>query len=322
MKKRKFGNGGSVDDETYKSKEYQEDKAAGLKASEGEKVSLWQRLKAGNIDDPTSEAYKRFGAGRGKAEREKKAADRDFDAEEARNATMRKVSGAAAAPAVAESKGVTSAPVADTRAPAGKALSFVGEREKPASTSSDAAPTPVAKRESYDLREQTARAMANAGVKPTAKAAATPAKAAATPAKAAATPAKAEAKKVAPEKPAAADVKKADVKKAEEAKAPKTLKKSAPTPATMKKIEEQNKRLRDKSAAARKKPDMYKPTRDLIEDAPEVIRSVRKSAAGDASKVTPRVKLGKEIQLKQYKSGGSVRGAGMAQRGVKKCRMV
>jgi hypothetical protein len=54
MKKRKFQDGGDVDD-----------KLRGLKASEGEKVGFLKRLRMGNIDDPTSEAYKQFGAGRG-----------------------------------------------------------------------------------------------------------------------------------------------------------------------------------------------------------------------------------------------------------------
>ena len=60
---------GSVSDEVYASKSYQDDKAAGIKASEDEKISFWERLKAGNIDDPSSEAYRRFGAGRGADER-------------------------------------------------------------------------------------------------------------------------------------------------------------------------------------------------------------------------------------------------------------
>jgi hypothetical protein len=45
------------------------DKDAGLKSSKDEDVGFFQRLRMGNIDDPSSEAYKRFGAGRGKAER-------------------------------------------------------------------------------------------------------------------------------------------------------------------------------------------------------------------------------------------------------------
>ena len=45
------------------------DKEAGLKSSKDEDVGFFQRLRMGNIDDPSSEAYKRFGAGRGKAER-------------------------------------------------------------------------------------------------------------------------------------------------------------------------------------------------------------------------------------------------------------
>lgn len=47
----------------------EEDKRAGLKASEKEDVGFFKRLAMGNIDDPSSEAYKRFGAGRGKSER-------------------------------------------------------------------------------------------------------------------------------------------------------------------------------------------------------------------------------------------------------------
>jgi hypothetical protein len=55
-----------------KAKRYQEggeaeEKRRGLKASEGEKVGFLERLRMGNIDDPTSEAYKRLGAGRGRA---------------------------------------------------------------------------------------------------------------------------------------------------------------------------------------------------------------------------------------------------------------
>lgn len=45
------------------------DKDVGLKSSKDEDVGFFQRLRMGNIDDPSSEAYKRFGAGRGKAER-------------------------------------------------------------------------------------------------------------------------------------------------------------------------------------------------------------------------------------------------------------
>ena len=50
-----------------------EDKEAGLKASKGEDVGFFERLRMGNIDDPKSEAYKRFGAGRGASERGKNA---------------------------------------------------------------------------------------------------------------------------------------------------------------------------------------------------------------------------------------------------------
>lgn len=51
-----------------------EDKKRGLAASKKEKVGFFERLRMGNIDDPKSEAYKRFGAGRGKAEAAKEKA--------------------------------------------------------------------------------------------------------------------------------------------------------------------------------------------------------------------------------------------------------
>ena len=49
------------------------DKDRGLEASKDEKVGFFERLRAGNIDDPSSEAYRRFGAGRGRAESSKAA---------------------------------------------------------------------------------------------------------------------------------------------------------------------------------------------------------------------------------------------------------
>jgi hypothetical protein len=54
-----------------KVKRYQEGgeaelKARGLESSKGDKVSFLERLRMGNIDDPSSEAYRRFGAGRAK----------------------------------------------------------------------------------------------------------------------------------------------------------------------------------------------------------------------------------------------------------------
>jgi hypothetical protein len=59
MSKRRFEGGGEV-----------EDKAAGLEASNKEKpMGFFERLRMGNIDDSSSEAYKRLGAGRGAAER-------------------------------------------------------------------------------------------------------------------------------------------------------------------------------------------------------------------------------------------------------------
>ena len=54
-----------------KVKRYQEGgeaelKARGLESSKGDKVGFFERLRMGNIDDPSSEAYRRFGAGRAK----------------------------------------------------------------------------------------------------------------------------------------------------------------------------------------------------------------------------------------------------------------
>lgn len=62
-----------------KTKRYQaggetEDKRRGLAASKGENVGFFERLRMGSIDDPKSEAYKRFGAGRGQAETAKEKA--------------------------------------------------------------------------------------------------------------------------------------------------------------------------------------------------------------------------------------------------------
>jgi hypothetical protein len=58
---------------TKKIKRFQEggmsDKDRGLEASKDEKVGFFERLRMGNIDDEGSEAYRRFGAGRGKASR-------------------------------------------------------------------------------------------------------------------------------------------------------------------------------------------------------------------------------------------------------------
>ena len=42
-------------------------KEAGLKASKGENVGFFERVRMGNIDKPGTEAYNRFGAGRGRA---------------------------------------------------------------------------------------------------------------------------------------------------------------------------------------------------------------------------------------------------------------
>lgn len=67
-KPRRFEGGGEILPKEVDSQEAA-DKAAGLKASKDEDVGFFGRLRMGNIDDPSSEAYKRFGAGRGRAER-------------------------------------------------------------------------------------------------------------------------------------------------------------------------------------------------------------------------------------------------------------
>lgn len=58
---------------TKKTKRFQEggisDKERGLEASKDDKVGFFERLRMGNIDQEGSEAYNRFGAGRGKMER-------------------------------------------------------------------------------------------------------------------------------------------------------------------------------------------------------------------------------------------------------------
>jgi hypothetical protein len=63
IKKRRYAGGGEVDD-----------KEAGLAASNKEEpVGFFKRLMMGNIDQPGSEAYEKFGAGRGKSVRESAA---------------------------------------------------------------------------------------------------------------------------------------------------------------------------------------------------------------------------------------------------------
>ena len=78
MSKRRFATGDFVEGEaqnmprsrTAEDDQEAADKAAGLAASNKEKsTGFFERLRMGNIDDPSSEAYKRLGAGRGRAER-------------------------------------------------------------------------------------------------------------------------------------------------------------------------------------------------------------------------------------------------------------
>jgi hypothetical protein len=97
MSKRRFDEGGFISSESQEmprartAKDDQEaaDKAAGLEASNKEKsTGFFERLRMGNIDDPNSEAYKRFGAGRGRAERVP-VEDKSFTSAEAPAITSR-----------------------------------------------------------------------------------------------------------------------------------------------------------------------------------------------------------------------------------------
>jgi hypothetical protein len=60
-KRKRFNEGGITE---------AEDKARGLESSKEDKVGFFERLRMGNIDDEGSEAYRRFGAGRAKADRD------------------------------------------------------------------------------------------------------------------------------------------------------------------------------------------------------------------------------------------------------------
>ena len=61
MKFKRYEEGGDVEESKAKQR--------GLDISNKEEpVGFLQRLRMGNIDDPSSEAYKRFGAGRGRSE--------------------------------------------------------------------------------------------------------------------------------------------------------------------------------------------------------------------------------------------------------------
>jgi hypothetical protein len=59
MKPKRYADGDVVEDD-FKKK--------GLESSKGDRVSLLERLRMGSIDDPKSEAYRRYGAGRGRTD--------------------------------------------------------------------------------------------------------------------------------------------------------------------------------------------------------------------------------------------------------------
>lgn len=79
-----LADGGDVDEAAMKQ--------AGLEASKSDSVGLFDRLRMGNIDDPSSEAYRRFGAGRGRSEA-KARDDADFDEVERSFSTATSVTG-------------------------------------------------------------------------------------------------------------------------------------------------------------------------------------------------------------------------------------
>jgi hypothetical protein len=64
MKTKRYADEGLVE-EDFKKK--------GLDSSKDERVGFFERLRMGNIDSPNSEAYKRFGAGRGRMDAERAA---------------------------------------------------------------------------------------------------------------------------------------------------------------------------------------------------------------------------------------------------------
>jgi len=64
MKTKRYADEGLVE-EDFKKK--------GLDSSKDERVGFFERLRMGNIDNPNSEAYKRFGAGRGRMDAERAA---------------------------------------------------------------------------------------------------------------------------------------------------------------------------------------------------------------------------------------------------------
>jgi hypothetical protein len=91
---------------TKKIKRFQEggmsDKDRGLEASKDEKVGFFERLRMGNIDDPNSEAYRRFGAGRGKSDRDIANRDMANEASAMRAVDAYRASAAQTTPTVAD----------------------------------------------------------------------------------------------------------------------------------------------------------------------------------------------------------------------------
>jgi len=280
MKKRKFANGGDLSD-----------KELGLKASGDEKVGFFERLRMGNIDDPSSEAYKKFGAGRGQAERQKMKDDADFAAEEAREATMRKVSGQE--PKMTGSPDIPVTPAAPSTAAVEKKPSF--------GAAFAAAREGGEKTFMWNGKKYTTEMKGEA--KPAAKAAPKAEASSAGNIKAYSMAAHKAAPKAAPS--SAANI------KAHSMAAHKNTPKAKPS--SMKGDVE-------KFNPAAVKPRSMAPTKNNTAEMDNKLTSDRYK--GRRAGFDAKMKKTTAGKTSDYKAGGSVRGAGIAQRGVKKCRMM
>ena len=155
---RRFDEGGEVQNmpraRTAAEDREAEDKAAGLEASNKEKsTGFFERLRMGNIDDPNSEAYKRFGAGRGRADRAANVPveDKSFTDVPSKEAPVINNRGENMASTYAAVQARKNAEAAGERQPSGDASvaeDYAGPRTKPVvSSSTSVKPTkPAAKK--------------------------------------------------------------------------------------------------------------------------------------------------------------------------------
>ena len=137
---RKFSEGGEA-----------ADKEAGLKASKDEKVGFFERLRMGNIDQEGSEAYSRFGAGRGKAERtpvEDRVATQSIQAAPAVSSTPKTDMDEMEAANAREPIPVPAGPRADMK-PGGRPSVNVASPTKPTTSKPAATKAPAMQEQSY-----------------------------------------------------------------------------------------------------------------------------------------------------------------------------